>query len=71
MLYAGGNWRPVNWLDLGISVSYGGYTTFRGGLYAGIKMNKINLGIGTEDVYGLVSKNALGESLNIRMRWSL
>lgn len=71
MLYAGGNWKPVNWLDLGLSVSYGGYTSFRGGLYASFKMKKIHLGIGTEDVYGLVSKNALGESLNIRMRWSL
>lgn len=71
MLYAGGNWKPADWLNLGLSVSYGGYTKFRGGLYASFKMKSVHLGIGTEDVYGLVSKNALGESLNIRMRWSL
>ena len=71
MLYAGANWRPANWVDLGLSVSYGGYTKFRGGFYASFKMKNINLGLGTEDVMGLVSKNALGESLNIRLRWSL
>ncbi len=71
VLYVGGNWRPVNWVDLGLSVSYGGYTYLRGGLYASFKLKNIHLGLGTEDVYGLVSKNALGESLNIRMRWSL
>lgn len=70
MLYLGANWRPAEWVDLGLSVSYGGYTKFRSGLYASFKMKDIHLGIGTEDIYGLVSKNALGESLNIRMRWS-
>ncbi len=71
MLYVGGNWRPTHWLNLGLSVSYGGYTKFRSGFYTSFKMKNMHLGIGTEDVIGLVSKNALGESLNIRMRWSL
>jgi hypothetical protein len=71
MLFVGGNWKPKEWLNIGFSASYGGYTKLRGGLYASFKLDKIHLGIGTEDVYGLISKNALGESLNIRMRWSI
>lgn len=71
MLYAGGNWKPKPWINLGVSAIYGGYTKFRGGLYASFKIDKMHVGIGTEDVYGLISKNALGESLTIRMRWSI
>lgn len=68
MLYIGGNWRPVSWVDLGLSGSYGGFGTFRAGFYASFKYKAMNIGLGTEDVYGLVSKNAFGESFNVRLR---
>lgn len=68
LLYLGGNWRPVNWLDLGLSGSYGGFGTFRAGFYASFRYQMIHLGLGTDDVYGLVSKNAFGESFNLRLR---
>ncbi len=68
LIYVGGNWRPQPWLDLGLSGSYGGFGTFRGGFYASFKLKAFNFGLGTEDIYGLVSKNAFGESFNIRLR---
>lgn len=68
LIYIGGNWRPQSWLDLGLSGSYGGFGNFRAGFYASFKFNMFNLGLGTEDVYGLVSKNAFGESFNVRLR---
>lgn len=68
LLYVGGNWRAASWVDLGLSGSYGGFGTFRAGFYASLKYKAFNLGLGTEDIYGLVSKNAFGESFNFRLR---
>lgn len=68
LIYIGGNWRPQQWLDLGLSGSYGGFGSFRAGFYASFKLDKLHLGLGTEDIYGLVSRNAFGESFNVRLR---
>lgn len=68
MFYLGGNYRPIENLDLGLSANYGGFTGFRAGFYASVKIKNFNVGIGTENIYGLVAKKALGESFNLRLR---
>ena len=71
MLYLGFNYRPVKVLDLGFIGSYGGFGGFRAGFYANFNFKKIQAGAGTEDFLGVVSKNAFGQSFNIRLRCKL
>lgn len=71
LLYLGLNYRPLKYLDFGIVGSYGGFGGFRAGFYSNINLQKIQIGIGTEDVLGFISKNAFGESLNLRVRCKL
>jgi hypothetical protein len=71
LLFLGVNYRPKQFLDLGIVASYGGFGSFRAGFYSNINFQKIQIGIGTEDVLGFISKNAFGESLNLRVRCKL
>lgn len=71
LLYLGLNFRPAKYLDLGIVGSYGGFGGFRAGFYSNVNLPKIQIGIGTEDILGFISKNAFGESLNLRVRCKL
>ncbi len=71
LLYLGLNYRPIKQLDLGIVGGYGGFGSFRAGFYSNINLPKIQIGIGTEDILGFISKNAFGESLNLRVRCKL
>jgi hypothetical protein len=34
MIYAGANYKPIKWLQVGANVSYGGYSKLRFGLYS-------------------------------------
>lgn len=68
LLYIGANYRPVSWVDLGFSGSFGGFGGFRTGFYSSFKTKFLHIGIGTEDVIGWVSKRGLGQSLNLRLR---
>lgn len=71
MVYAGVQCKTTKWLDLGLNVSYGGYSAFKGGLYAQFKLKNLALGIASENLYGLFSKNAKGESFVLRLRYIL
>lgn len=66
-LFAGVDYRPIDNLHIGASMSYGGFAKLKGGLYASYRTGKINLGIGTENIVGFFSKKANGESINIRV----
>lgn len=68
MSFLGVDWKPVQWVNLGLSVSYGGFGGFRSGFYASLNHKLLNIGLGTEDIYGLFSKGAFGQSLNVRLR---
>lgn len=68
LVYAGANYRPFSWLDLGVSGSFGGFGGFRTGFYSSFKVKLFHVGIGTEDVIGWISKRGLGQSLNLRLR---
>jgi hypothetical protein len=71
LLYLGLNYRPVKILDLGLIGSYGGFGGFRAGFYTNLDFQKIQIGLGTEDILGFFSQKALGESINIRIRCKL
>lgn len=71
LLYLGFNYRPHEMIDLGFIGSYGGFGGFRAGLYGNLDFQKIQVGLGTEDILGFLSQKALGESINIRIRCKL
>ena len=66
--YAGLHYKTTDWLSFGANIGYGGFTNFRGGLYANMNFKKISLGLATENIIGLVSKKGSGQSLYIRFR---
>lgn len=70
LLYLGANYR-LKKVDLGLIGSYGGFGGFRAGLYSNVNLQKIQIGLGTEDILGFFSQKALGESINIRIRCKL
>jgi hypothetical protein len=68
MPYAGVNWRPVSWLNVGLSGCYNGFGVLVLGAYGSFNYQQWALGIGTEDAFGAVSRVGLGKSLNLRLR---
>lgn len=71
LVYVGLHLRTTNWLDIGANVSYGGYTNLRFGFYTQVKLKNLAIGISSEDVFGLVSKSGLGESITCRLRYKI
>lgn len=66
--YAGVDYKPTAKVHVGASFSYGGFGGFRGGIYAMANFDKLNLGLGTENILGLASSQAYGKSLNLRLQ---
>jgi hypothetical protein len=66
-VFAGLNYRPVSMLDLGASVSYGGFTKFQAGMYASCQLNKMSIGVGTENMLGFFTQKANGASIKLRL----
>jgi hypothetical protein len=67
LIYAGVDFRPVQNFSIGTQGSYGGYGGFRLGTYANYSADKFSLGLGTEDMLGLVLKSQRGQSLVFRL----
>ena len=67
-VFAGVDYKPIDWLHVGASVSYGGFAGFKTGLYTHMNWDKIQVGLGTDNIIGLVHKSGNGESLFIRLR---
>jgi hypothetical protein len=67
-VYAGLHYKTTDWLSFGANVSYGGFTNFRGGLYANLDFEQISVGLASENIVGLVSKTGSGQSFFIRLR---
>ncbi|MCH2224318.1 MAG: hypothetical protein MK066_06065 [Crocinitomicaceae bacterium] len=66
--YAGVNVRAIDWLNVGVSASYGGFANLRAGVYASASFKKIAIGLSTENLIGLISKRGSGKSLYLRVR---
>ena len=67
MVFLGLDYRPLDWLNVGASVSFGGLSGFKTGLYASGKKDKWSLGLGTENIIGFVSKRGNGQSVYLRL----
>ncbi len=67
-LYFGIDHKLSEEVHVGGSVSYGGFGLFRGGIYAAVRKGKCDFGIGTEDIWGLISKSGYGQMLGLSFR---
>ena len=70
-LFAGAYWKPTELLHVAGSVTYGGFGNFRGGLFLTLNLKQVNWMLGTEDVFGGVSKKGYGESLVTKLIWKI
>ncbi len=70
-VYAGIHFSPAEKYSTGVHIVYGGYSGFRFGWYGALKFNQFDLGLATENVMGLLSQNAIGESIILRMRYKI
>lgn len=70
-LYFGIDHKLSDELHVGASCSYGGFGLLRGGVYAAVRKGKWDFGIGTEDIWGLVSQSGFGQmvGLNLKCIW--
>ncbi len=70
-VYAGIHYNPVKWVQVGANLSYGGFAQLQGGIYTNWQVGNYSIGIGTENVIGLVSRKANGESLYFKLRCAI
>lgn len=70
-IYAGAQYRWSEQIQTGISASYGGFGQFRAGIYAAFKFEHFSIGLGSEDMYGAISKNGYGNSVyaSLKVNW--
>jgi hypothetical protein len=68
LIYIGGQIRIMELFKFGAHASYGGFTKFRLGCYANFDIKKLNIGLGSEDIIGTISKVGRGQSLQFRLR---
>lgn len=66
-LFAGIDYKMNSYLFSGLQFSYGGFGGFRAGLYARMERKKMQLFVGSEDVFGLLSKKGFGQQVNLRL----
>lgn len=67
--FAGLFYRFVPRVSVSANVAFGGSSIVRGGLMFGYHGDKIGIQLGTDDIYGLVSKKGFGQSALIRLSW--
>lgn len=70
-VFGGAYWKTCQKVHLSAALTYGGFGNFRGGLYATLNFSRASWMIGTEDVYGSVSKSGFGESFVTRLLWKI
>ncbi|PHR47356.1 MAG: hypothetical protein COA32_08020 [Fluviicola sp.] len=67
LIFAGVDYKPIENFSLGAQGTYGGYGLFRLGMYGSYSAEKFSLGLGSEDLLGLIMKNQYGQSLVLRL----
>jgi hypothetical protein len=70
-VYAGIQYKPAKWVSMGVNAAFGGYTTFRFGLYSSFVVKDFNFGLATENLIGVFSSNGMGKSLMARLSWKI
>lgn len=62
-------YRFVPRVSVSANAAFGGSSIVRGGLMLGYHGNKVGIQLGSDDIYGLVSKKGYGQSALIRLSW--
>ncbi len=70
-VYLGADYRLNSKIRFGINGSYGGFGKFRTGIYSSMKFGNYDIGIASENIFGLISKKGKGQSLFIKLRWQI
>ena len=70
-IFAGANYKALDWLNVGASVSYGGFAGFKTGIYSNISFDKFQMGLGTDNLIGMLSKRGNGQSLYLKLRCTI
>ena len=71
MLYLGGQWKPNSKVEIGTQASVGGFSRFRMGFYSNFNLLNWSIGLGSQDIIGMISSKGYGQSLLIRLRCKL
>lgn len=71
LIYAGAHYRVNHEFSLGGQIAYGGYGGLRLGIYFNYNTENVVVGLGTEDILGLLLKKQYGHSGLIRIAWKL
>lgn len=58
-------------IHIGLTSAYGGFGNLRFGCYSNFTTKKLNVGLGTEDLYGLISKKGFGQMLSVNFKFNL
>jgi hypothetical protein len=58
-VFGGLNYQPIEFLNIGASASYGGFSGLRGGAYLSYNTSKINLGISSENLFSKIGVSYL------------
>lgn len=58
-VFGGLNYHPIDFLNIGASVTYGGFSSLRGGAYLSYNSSKINIGISSENLFSKIGVSYL------------
>lgn len=67
LFFLGIDYRPIRSLHLGAIASYGGFSLFRASFYVNYNLSKFGIGLGTDNIIGMVSDKGFGQSYNFRV----
>lgn len=70
-LYAGGNVKLNELINLSTYISHGGYASFQWGVSAQLALEKLKVGVNSGNIIGFVSDKAYGKSLGISIAYLL
>lgn len=70
-LYAGGNVKLNELINVSSYVSHGGYANFQWGISSQFSLNKLKVGVNSGNIIGFVSDKAYGKSLGISIAYLL
>jgi len=71
LVFAGAYWKAASFLHASASVSYGSFGNLKAGIYATLRLEKVMLMVGTDNIVGVVSKAGFGESVVTKLVWKL
>jgi hypothetical protein len=68
-VFAGIATRVGSHFTTSASLSYGGFSNFKGGIYATFNRSNLSVTVGSDDIWGMISKQGFGQSILMRLSW--